>query len=58
MIVLCDFFFFSGALKLWLEQEGEAQFSAERRGLHTTLQPGKPHFLLLPHYFDTKNDRD
>lgn len=34
---------FTGAVELWLEQEGEAQLCPKRRGLHTQVQPGKTH---------------
>lgn len=31
----------SGAVQLWLEQEGEAQLCPKRRGLHSQVQPGE-----------------
>lgn len=34
---------FSGAIKLWLEQEGEAQLCSKCCGLHSQVQPGKMH---------------
>lgn len=34
---------FSGAVKLWLEQEGEAQLCSKRCGLHSQVQPGQIH---------------
>lgn len=40
MGILCVFV---GAVKLWLEQEGEAQFCSKCRGLHAQVQPGKIH---------------
>lgn len=40
-------FGFSGALKLWMEQEREAQFSSQRCGLHPQVQPGMDSCIFL-----------
>lgn len=39
---------FSGAVKLRLEQEGEAQLCSKRCGLYSEVQPGETHIQFAP----------
>lgn len=47
VLILCVF---SGAVKLRLEQEGEAQLRSQRCGLYAQVQPGEaPYTVFTSH---------